>query len=132
MHFRIEKSPANDATAASISSPRAGRGNRPFGGFALLAVLVPVLSAGCEATIDKRRHAEGVATYLTKPLRKALYVNTADFAMYPRWGGSDADQALALAERDCKESSAKRGSPPDRCAPFYLDDVRLVDPDLYE
>jgi hypothetical protein len=83
-------------------------------------------------TLDRERFAESTAKYATKPLHKALYMNSVDFTLYPRYGGSDVQEMLASAEQDCREASKKRGIDADRCAPLYMEDRRLIDPELYQ
>jgi hypothetical protein len=88
---------------------------------------------GCTGpSFDRQIFAESTARYTTKPLHKALYMNGSDYALYERVGGSDVREMLTLAEKDCKESSVRRHVDPERCAPLYFDDVRLIDPALYQ
>jgi hypothetical protein len=88
---------------------------------------------GCSSpSFDRERFAENAARYATKPLHKALYVNTVDFGLYQRSSGGDLQQMLSAAEQDCKQASAARHVDPERCTPIYMDDVRLLDPDLYQ
>jgi hypothetical protein len=100
-----------------------------------LRILLSVLAlslCGCSGKFDPQIYAETTAKYILKPPHKALYINTTDFAMYPRWDRPDAQEALAQAENDCIEGSRKRRSDPGRCAPFYFEERRLIDPTIYE
>jgi hypothetical protein len=102
----------------------------------VLAILVGIGGlglTGCSSrTFDRERFAETAARYSAKPLHKALYMNTVDFTLYQRIDGADVQDMLALAEQDCKDSSARRGIDPGRCAPLYMDNQRLIDPDVYQ
>jgi hypothetical protein len=107
-------------------------GSGPFV-FAICLGMCAFGLTGCSGrTFDRERFAETTARYATKPLHKALYMNTVDFTLYQRIDGADVQLMLTLAEQDCKESSGKRGVDPERCAPLYMDNQRLIDPDLYQ
>jgi hypothetical protein len=107
------------------------RSSYPIGSSVFLVVFCSSLCGCSDRSFDRERFAENAARYATKPLHKALYINSVDFALYQRFGGADVQDMLAQAEQDCKESSKKRGVDPGRCAPLYMDDARLLDPALY-
>jgi hypothetical protein len=99
----------------------------------LLSGVFCAILAGCSGpSFDRERFAENTARYATKPLHKALYMNTVDFALYQKVGGTDVQAMLTEAEQDCKQASKSRGVDPERCAPLYMEDHQLLDPTLYQ
>lgn len=132
MHMRAYKRIRSANFAASVGADTGRHVNFARVSLCVVLSVVALSLSSCSGRYDPQLYAENKARYLTKPLPKALYVNTQDFAIYPRWGGADVQQMVELAERDCVEGSKKRGSDPGRCTPFYFNEVSLVDPSIYE
>jgi hypothetical protein len=101
--------------------------------FVIICGICGLELTGCSSrTFDRERFAQITARYLAEPQHKALYMNSVDYTVYQRSGGTDARAVVALAEQECKNSAANRGIDPGHCVPVYLEDQRLIDPNLYQ